>query len=107
MQQKVEEPLPTEEALTLPWPEPGVWISTRLPGVPQAPPTHPKQGISDQSPVPNFLTCALRKVNPKPFASADVAHLGAFPSEHAAGCQAGRQAGTNTQQGSPGPILCP
>lgn len=48
-----------------------------------ATPVHPKQGVSNQSLVPNFLTCAVRRVNLKSFASADVEHLGAFTPEYA------------------------
>jgi hypothetical protein len=48
-------------------------------------PTHRKQGVSNQTLVPVFLNCAVRRVNPKPFASADVEHLGAFVSECADG----------------------
>lgn len=112
--------LPREEVLTLPWPEPRIRVLKSLPRTPgsgcsgrtgqlrgSAVPGPPPPNINRESQTsywpPNFVNCAVRRVNPKPFASADVEHLGAFVSEYADGsAQSFRSSSVSTQQGFSG-----
>lgn len=68
-------------------------------------PSSPIVNRASQTRLPVFLNCAVRRVNPKSFASVDVEHLGAFVSECAN--DSARTSGTSAQQGFSGSILHP